>query len=278
MHRYSNHRFFGPMAAAGVLAFLQTGDISSAGRGDKSFCSAAAHIEGDLRSPIKTRGLRMSSQCPAEGRSPWRRRSLKECSHRGPSWPSMKRCGGAARHGRGPDEAGRAKAMSRELPRSGRRPWLPHLILDPEQLEAQAACLGSSQDQRPMDDARRGDDRQRRGRSRVVNGETRWVTSQEMSRTPRAKSEQTSAAAAWSGTSASGGKRLDSNCAEFAAATARKSLEDIHDPDAIGPLGERLNAQRMTISRASCDDARHDLRRSAGAASPLPRARGRSPR
>jgi hypothetical protein len=90
---------------------------------------------------------------------------------------------------------------------------------------------------------------------RVVNGQTRWVTPQQAENNETTE-RQLKIEAAWRRNISLWRKRLDSSHAELAE-NAKKNLLGIQDPDAIVPLGERLNgARKMSISKDQNDDAR----------------------
>ncbi len=250
MHRYSGHRFCGPLAALAVVAFLHPAAFLQQARGDVFMLRSGGHIEGDLLNADQNPRTSYVIAVPGGGQITLDAAVVEKVQSPRPElaeYEKMRRQAADTVDG----QMKLAEWCRDQGLKEQRKTALERvLVLDPEQLEARR-LLGyrKVKDQWMTHDEEMAD----KGYvKRVVNGETRWVTPQEAEN--RESSErQLHAAAVWRRNINIWRKWLEGTRAEI----GKKNLEAIHDPDAIGPLGERLNgAHRIAISKDSRDDAR----------------------
>ena len=247
------HQIYRPMAALAVLAFLQRAALLQPARADVFMLRSGGHIDGDLMNADQNPRTSYVIAVSGGGQITLEAAVVEKVQTPRPElaeYEKMRR--------QSPDTVEGQMKLAEWCRDQGlkeqRKTALERvLILDPEQLEARR-LLGyhKVKDQWMTHDEEMAD----KGYvKRVVNGETRWVTQEEADNT-ESKERQIHAEAAWRRNIGIWRKRLDANRAEFAA-TAKKNLEEIHDPDAIGPLGERLNgAHRMAVVKDPIVDAR----------------------
>ena len=247
------HQIYRPMAALAVLAFLQRAALLQPARADVFMLRSGGHIDGDLMNADQNPRTSYVIAVSGGGQITLEAAVVEKVQTPRPElaeYEKMRR--------QSPDTVEGQMKLAEWCRDQGlkeqRKTALERvLILDPEQLEARR-LLGyhKVKDQWMTHDEEMAD----KGYvKRVVNGETRWVTQEEADNT-ESKERQIHAEAAWRRNIGIWRKRLDANRAEIAA-TAKKNLEEIHDPDAIGPLGERLNgAHRMAVVKDPIVDAR----------------------
>ena len=245
------HQIYRPMAALAVLAFLQRAAFLQPAQADVFMLRSGGHIDGDLMNADQNPRTSYVIAVSGGGQITLEAAVVEKVQTPRPElaeYEKMRR--------QSPDTVEGQMKLAEWCRDQGlkeqRKTALERvLILDPEQLEARR-LLGyhKVKDQWMTHDEEMAD----KGYvKRVVNGETRVVTQEEADNT-ESKERQIHAEAAWRRNIGIWRKRLDANRAEIAA---KKNLEEIHDPDAIGPLGERLNgAHTMAVRQRPIVDAR----------------------
>jgi hypothetical protein len=240
-------RFCGLLA---VLAFLHPAAFTGPLQADVFLLRSGGHIEGDLVNSDQNPRTSYVIAVPGGGQITLEAAVVEKVQTPRPElaeYEKMRR--------QTPDTVGGQMKLAEWCKEEGltaqRKMALERVLtLDPEQLDARR-LLGyrKVKDQWMTHDEEMAD----KGYvKRVVNGQTRWVTPQEAENS-ESKEHQTAAEAVWRRNINIWRKWLDGKRAE----TGKRNLLDIHDQDAIGPLGERLNgAHRMAISKDSSDDAR----------------------